>query len=727
MPSAGFPAAERYIRAPAVGLAVAALLVALPYLLNVAPGQFIVGHDWLVPLVDFKALEWMSTLREVNGGFVQGINPPMAFTTSLLYGLPLGWGVPERVVQAAGMTMTFAIVVALAMLGFDRLLRQWGRDDRSRRIDAALLALAYVVAPHTLIAISNGTFWIVSVALAVGVIPLYMHFLLRCFGEDSGGFSWAPVAGASLCAIVIAWSIFFIFPAALMGAAALVLRGWPSRSDLGKAAAIVALVLGGSAPSLYGLYLSGIDPGWHSAVDMVWGNAAYGSIRGGVLTGFLEQATWLIYNFWQPRLVLGFPSHFSNAAHVALAFSSVAVLAALPLVQRGELHTRRYLFVAVMFLLAVFFVKGASEPLGFLFEAVLTRIPGGGLIRTPDTKFGVFVVAALAMASALALAQRRDSPRWFQHCVRAVMCLSIAYHALPLLDGRAIFAQRSELAPSYAAGGNAISLTPAEERIIAALRRDDQRGVMMLPPASGMATARRTGVFAYRIVVEELTPNPFFYADEDAIANNAATRAILRSAVYEGRWNRLPELGVGFVLADHNVLGERANYRALYDAVRTSPAWTRVVDMGGYELYRLADRFAQPAASANGEGGKDLLARAQVNTSWALFDFAADASRGPASLVLQKPYNKYWRLVALPAGCTLGAALCVTAAVVGGARLLPPATSSPDIATVWLLGPHEAAPRMVAIFLPQVVMYMLLALSLSFVALCLYLQRRARR
>jgi hypothetical protein len=720
------------------GLVLACLLVLLPLAAYLRMGEYVIAHDAHLPATAGKALEEIDVLKPINGGMVQGIAAPISFNTMIVYGLPLALGLPPTVAQALAMTATFALALIVAISGFERLLGQWEHPGgRWLRIDACLLGAVYMIAPITLIYMSYGVFWTVNIALAIGILPLLFHFQQRCFVEERAHFVLRSVAALAACVIVLTWSILFIFPTLVMMALAFVVRGRISRADVAKALALGALVFAGSLPALYGMYLSAIDAGWRVAADPVTANSALDSIRGGVLTGFLQLAAWPLYTPWTPRLVLGFPSHFTSAIHATTALSLVGVAIALPLLDNRPVAVRRYQYVMLLLLVAVFLVKGAGQPFGAAFRAILEHVPGAGLIRTPDTKLGVFVILALACVAALALSNGDRQLRWMRVVVRVIILASALYHAAPLVTGSALLARDSQLAGG-GGRGYAVMPTSAERRIAEILDAEPSAGVVMLPPGLGIATKREGGIFAYRHVITEFVSNPFFYADWNE-APSDAVRQRLDTAVQGGDWKALAELGVGFVVVDRNAFAANAVQYALYGAItRSREAWVPLLDEGGYEVYGLAEPYRKPFAdmvAADGPKALDVISR---NGWFALL--GTDAIAAPFSVTLRVPENRHWALLVLPEDCLGNAALCAARSFFLKDRSTVRSQSPwAELSNHWEVGPAStrATPgglpsmpqRMVAVFVPQLLMLLFMVVSVATLIACVYLAagRKAAR
>ena len=470
-------------------------------------------------------------------------------------------------------------------------------------------------------------------------------------------------------------------------------------------------------------------------MDPVTSNAAYGNIQGGVLTGFLQYSSWPIYTLWAPRLLLGFPSHFFSVYYISLTILLLAIVIAIPLVNNQGMAMKRYLYVALMLLVAVFFVKGGGQPFGLVFKAILSNVPGGGLIRTPDTKFGVFVILAIAIALTFALANGDKALSRFRFMCRLVILAVVAYHAELLVNGQAILAVNSELAVNQSDRGYVVTVTPAERRIVEMLQHEPTVGVVVLPPLFGLTARREGGVFSYRNVIGDFVPNALYYSGWNEMPNEGV-KEHLRLAVDEGAWSLLPELGVGFVLINRNGLSERANQHEIYHAVRNaSQAWVKVVDEGGYELYRLNDEFRKPLvsiATTSGESALQVLDR----RNWFAF-----VHPGPLAdrfaVTFRSAENKHWHLVVIPGSCAWDEHLCAIWGLFAqsAAYWIKKDLSPNNLVNRWSIekrpsttekeaGTLSARPDSIAIiFVPQLVMYLFLGISVAIALLCMYFMR----
>lgn len=716
------------------------LLVGYPLVLNLQSDDYVMAHDANMPATSAKALELLDVVKPINGGLVHGVVPPMSFTTAILYGALFKSKLNPAAVQAAAMTTTFFLAFFLATTGFEYLLGRWGRTATwTRFLDAVLVAALYIVSPFTLVYLSYGAFWTVNVAIAIGVLPLLIHFFFRCFVDERNQFEWKSISALAACLIVVAWPIMLLLPAIIVLASLFIAIGFVigiNRLVLSKIGVLCLLFLVGALPSIYGMYLSVFDPGWtFSTPSAVMANAAYGNIKGGVLTGFLQYSGWPIYNLWSPRLLLGFHTHFYSPIYIGLTILLFITVTAIPLLFKK----RHYLFSFVVLLTALFFVKGAGPPLGVLFKEILFNVPGAGLIRTPDTKFGVFVILAIAIAITSALATSDKFLYWLRGLSRLVVLAIVTYHAVPFVNGQAILGINSELVTGSSHKGYVVTLTQAERRIIKILQDEAAVGVVILPPSPGVNVSRQGSFFSYRHVIGDFIPNDIYRTGLGDVTNEMVNQRV-QSAIEEGDWERLPDHGIGFVLINNNAQPNTVRQYGLYHAIRNAPdMWHKVVDDDRYELYRLIDAYRKPIVTvANEQGALSAVILGRGNW-FALFNPpSSGGDRFSVTFISAK--NKHWRLMAVPTSCTWGVPICSIWGLISGSDnyLINKDPRSTEFQNRWnvektlpqtqglLMESNDNHVVWLIVFLPQILMWLFLAVSAGVVFLCVYLVVRKR-
>jgi hypothetical protein len=383
-----------------------------------------------------------------------------------------------------------------------------------------------------------------------------------------------------------------------------------------------------------------------------------------------------------------------------------------------------YVHAGLMLLVVVFFVKGAGEPFGLIFRMFLASVPGAGLIRTPDTKFGIFVILALSVAFALALAGQERNTRWFRVLARAVIVAVVAYHAVPLVNGQAILARDSELVPDRTQRGYAVALSPAERRVIELLAADPAVGVVVLPPAFGLATRREDSVFLYRHVISDFISNPVYYAGWNE-APSEGVKQLLRAGVEGGDWEALTELGVGFVLVNRNAVTDKAAHHVVYQALKAAPtAWSRLVDDGGYELYRRVGAPGMPLRMTSESG--PVSVRIVDQGGWYARFHTAPLAPGRYALSFRSAENRHWRLLPVPEGCGGSVHVCAVRALIAPAAgySIERHASASEFVNRWSLVKQSlgaaAGGSMMVVFIPQLWMSLFLAVATATALLCCY-------
>lgn len=716
----------------------AILLVCYPLVVNLQSDDYVIAHDANMPATSAKALALFDVVKPINGGLVHGVVPPMSFTTALFYGALFKLELSPATVQIVAMTTTFFLAFFLAATGFESLLGRWGRTaTRARFFDAVLIAALYIVSPFTLVYLSYGAFWTINVAIAIGVMPLLIHFFLRCFVDERNQFQWKSISALAACLIVIAWTIMFLLPTIFVLIGLFIAIGFVIGVDrlvLSKSGVLCLLFSAGATPAIYGMYLSVFDPGWtFSSPSAVMANAAYGNIKGGVLTGFLQHSGWPIYTLWSPRLLLGFHTHFSSPIYVWLTITLLVTVTGISLLT----NKRQYLFSLVILLIALFFVKGAGTPLGVLFEWLLLSVPGAGLIRTPDTKFGVFVILAIAIAITSALATSDKKLYWFRVFSRLVVLSIVAYHAVPIVNGKAILGKNSELVTESSRKGYVVTLTQTEHKIIKLLQDESRLGLVILPPSPGINVIRQGSYFSYRHVIGEFVSNAIYLTGLNDITNEKVNQRV-QSAIEAGDWEHLTDHGIGFVLINKHAQPDTAHQYGLYHIIRNVPdKWHKIIDDSHYELYRLNDANQKPIVIVRNERethGAEILDQG----SWFALIKAQSSWGSRFSITFTSAKNKHWRLVAVPSSCSFGAPICSIGGLISGPTeyLISRDLGSVEFQNRWdvewrpnktqALGSESNSDNVVwmIVFLPQILMWILLVVSIGVVTLCVYLAAR---
>jgi|GEM_PF-6646619 len=410
-----------------------------------------------------------------------------------------------------------------------------------------VITTCYVFSPYAFTQMNNGTFWSFTVYFAIAFVPFLLLALLKTITwNDSSqwrnkgfGFGlfvgvccwWLPLIAVILCSIFLAWALSISFKRNQID---------PIEARSSKLSLIAGLLVG-LLPVFIASYFTLVSPGIE--VDFKFLEyATYGIIQGGILTPFLQRFSWILYIGWEQKAVHSYFEDFDVLWVRILYLANIALLiyAALKIRDRS-LYWRLFVGFLLVYLSAIFFAKGASFPFGSFFVSLVDFVPGFGVIRTPDTKFGMVVTASLLLALVLAGAMNK-------FVLRAMLALGVAYlgAAIPLWWSGEL------INPS----GNArytMSLSPDEERAINYLNSTAGEGRVLMFPGSG------GGVYAYR---------GYSYVGRNYLTGNINRQVVSAQAGIVGERNSiemareflekmdfisLKEMGIQFVLINKTI------------------------------------------------------------------------------------------------------------------------------------------------------------------------------
>ena len=122
-------------------------------------------------------------------------------------------------------------------------------------------------------------------------------------------------------------------------------------------------------------------------------DATYGSIWGGLFTQMAGLSDWTMYQSWPNRLFGSmdflFPSRLPQIYSVSLYFIGLILF-----VKKPE-KSIALLFIFIF--VCLFFSKGIQPPFGIIYYELLHSFKFFQAIRTPDTKFGLYMLSAVVI------------------------------------------------------------------------------------------------------------------------------------------------------------------------------------------------------------------------------------------------------------------------------------------------------------------------------------------
>lgn len=254
-------------------------------------------------------------------------------------------------------------------------------------IISAGLCLIYCLSPFASILYSAGLIYTISTVMALGVIPLFIYAVVEIHFGKSPKFLPEILA-------ILALGVVYLIPALLtlgfVYLSNIKRRDYVSwigciwRHHFSHRLLFNALVI----PTF--LLLVWIGATTVSSAIYPKG-AANDAISGGIFYPLFQISTWAIYNPWSPRAVINYSEYFFSIPYKILSLFLVSYIFL-------SLYKNKKYFYILLILFFAFFAKGPSTPFGQIYNFVLEYLPFGQAIRTPDSKFGAFIITCLLVS-----------------------------------------------------------------------------------------------------------------------------------------------------------------------------------------------------------------------------------------------------------------------------------------------------------------------------------------
>ncbi|MBX9812750.1 MAG: hypothetical protein K2Y16_14230 [Burkholderiales bacterium] len=397
-------------------------------------------HDQYFPLTGSQALANLDILSNLNGGMPNGILFAINGFDSVAFAGLYGLGLDPRQAEIVYLSLLLSIALILMHFGFFRLLR-----NKSRAV-SVIPTYAFALSPFLLVYYNIGVFWSAVNMLGIAVLPLTVAAFRDLLSSDRDAlrvrkdiallgmclaiYGFAPYYAVPVAATLLGFLVFDRSPG--IGYKTLARRFIPALAI----AALLALV------PIFATYIERYSFGYSFAEGPL-ANSMADAVQGGVLTPMLQYASWAIYVLWSPRILLGFPSHFTSIPYVIFALAQLIMGVVVLLIFRGAGLVRACWFGL---LVSLFFAKAGTEPFGGIFNEALQNISIFGLIRSPDTKFGLPIAFLLVVMlgwgfSELLKSKKRAAAFFTLAALAALPCLNAGV----LIKGSVIRGANGEL------------------------------------------------------------------------------------------------------------------------------------------------------------------------------------------------------------------------------------------------------------------------------------------
>lgn len=121
----------------------------------------------------------------------------------------------------------------------------------------------------------------------------------------------------------------------------------------------------------------------------------FNSISGGILRQFEGLTDYTMYTNWGYRSFGTMNFHFNSHVPQLIMLCMLGIACYAASVQKGKKYLPILIFVAA----GIFLSKGIQAPFGFLYRDLIDNFKLAQTIRTPDTKFGIFIFLSVLMVA----------------------------------------------------------------------------------------------------------------------------------------------------------------------------------------------------------------------------------------------------------------------------------------------------------------------------------------
>lgn len=675
--------------------------------------SIIIPHDGWIPFNTQASLRYLAFLDSTNGGIEAPLNPAIHFLTIIVWSVftkTLSCCLSINAGQIQLLIMSFSMTVATycSYYGFRKIGNSLTSVSgippiHKQKLKQILLVMTsfYILSPPVLVYMSYGVAWTLSIALSIGLLPLSIGLFISLLESPSTSATAKDQIAFGVSVGLITLALLLFFPLLMVLAALMVpyFAGFKTNWRRFLLPALIAILI--ASPTLYAVFTS-LSPGTEFVPDFLNKNAAYGSISGGVLTPLFERSAWILYNVWEPRLILNFYSHFYSIPFTA------TVLAVLFLVIYIAIWGKRGKFllgVLLFLILTLFFIKGANPPFGQLFVILLNNIPIFSLIRTPDTKLSIIVHLAYTLILFWGLITAQGKIRYL---IVAVSIIFAAINVVPIVNGSAPFASQS-------GGGYLIELSEGERKIAQILSSEPPwTRVLTIPPTTG-DSLRSSGFFTYSEPLKLVVPSTFLQTGIEEVSSTEITRHM--DEFKNGNLNALDSLNVNYVIIRMDRLSRKRSIEYTKQIAELRSRYIPVVESDNIVMLRHAPPSELPMRITDG-GYSNFDKSLQAMSLYSLV--LTKPAGASVILSLSNTSNKNWRLVSVDSEkCThFSAYICATYKLLTTSadvyKPIRPSSANVDAHNVWEL-PSDInleGKTFVVVFMRQLWMVGFIALSL---------------
>jgi len=419
-------------------ISIATIIIAIQFI-GLGQNTVLLVHDQYFPLTGRQAVANLDIISTLNGGTPNGFLFAINGFDSLFFAGLYRVGLDAQQVEIVYFILLLSIALILIHFGFFRLLRN------TSYVISIAPTYAFSFSPFLLVYYNTGVFWSMLNMLAIAVLPLTVAvFRDLLSSKQSTSRLRKDIALLGMCLAVYGFALYFAIPVGITLLTFLVFKrshGIRHEKFFSNFIPVLAIAASLALAPIFAGYIERYSFGY-SFIEGPLANSTSGSIQGGILTPMLQHASWAIYNFWSPRVLLGFPSHFISPPFIISALAQLAMAVVI------LLNFRRSGFVRACFfglLISLFFAKGSSNPFGVIFDYALQNISILGLVRSPDSKFGLTIAFLLVAILGWGFSEFIKNKKRVAAFITLAILLSLPFlNARLLIKGTVIHGENGE-------------------------------------------------------------------------------------------------------------------------------------------------------------------------------------------------------------------------------------------------------------------------------------------
>lgn len=393
-------------------------------------GEFLYLHDEFLTLTKAESFNSFFTRNPVDFGSANTTSLVVTFFDRLYYSLVRQLNVSFEVIQKVLYFFKLLILISVPYIGFKKLSYLFLKEKPD--LTTLVVSLWYSFNTFTLI-FWNGNGFSLTLLIYYSLAPLATYYYHQSIFEKG---DIATKLKTVVLFFLLSFALYFFLVFIIVLSLYTILFTFLKKIKLKEVFKNLFLLLVLYIPFvlihfivLYDMFIN-----VSKTVNMT-GSETYGNLQGGFLYQLLMWFSWGVYTYWEPRNIFTFSQYFRMIPSIAAPFVVYGLILYGMIKKRKNIYTSIFLFV---FLVLLFFVKGAQKPFGDLYLFLITHSAVFRIFRTPDTKFSVGIVLVLAIL--LLIAAKRCNKRIFIPSLLAVIIIQ----GYPLFRGIAIAGQNTK-------------------------------------------------------------------------------------------------------------------------------------------------------------------------------------------------------------------------------------------------------------------------------------------